>query len=70
MIAVDMGIKYNQVRCLVNCDSVVKVVPWDYDFVPELISKGEVGCSILWQSPLNITVLGRACARRRGLNSD
>ena len=21
-------------------------------------------CSILWQSPLNITVLGRACARR------
>ena len=44
IIAVDMGIKYNQIRCLLSCGVHVKVVPWNYDFVPELISKGKLFC--------------------------
>eukprot|EP00794_Sanderia_malayensis_P004695 gene4695-5310_t len=39
IIAVDMGIKNNQIRCLVASGAHVKVVPWDYDFVKELVSK-------------------------------
>ena len=41
IIAVDTGIKNNQIRCLMACDALVKVVPWDYNFVPELVSKGD-----------------------------
>ena len=40
IIAVDTGMKNNQIRCLMGCGAQVKVVPWDYDFVPELLSKG------------------------------
>ena len=32
IIAVDCGIKYNQIRCLIARGAAVKVVPWDYDF--------------------------------------
>ena len=32
IIAVDCGIKYNQIRCLVTRGAAVKVVPWNYDF--------------------------------------
>lgn len=40
VIAVDFGIKYNQIRCLIECDCQVLVVPWDYDFLPKLKTKG------------------------------
>ena len=40
IIAVDTGMKNNQIRCLMRCQAQIKVVPWDYDFVPELVSKG------------------------------
>ena len=32
IVAVDCGMKNNQIRCLVERGASVKVVPWDYDF--------------------------------------
>ncbi|KAL1663870.1 hypothetical protein GGG16DRAFT_65280 [Schizophyllum commune] len=32
IIAVDVGMKYNQIRCFINRGVELKVVPWDYDF--------------------------------------
>lgn len=32
VIAVDVGMKYNQIRCFINRGVELKVVPWDYDF--------------------------------------
>ncbi|KAI0028404.1 hypothetical protein K488DRAFT_80690 [Vararia minispora EC-137] len=32
VIAVDVGMKYNQIRCLIKRGVEVKIVPWDYDF--------------------------------------
>jgi carbamoyl-phosphate synthase/aspartate carbamoyltransferase len=37
-VCVDVGLKFNQLRCLVNRGVEVQVVPWDYDF-PELAGK-------------------------------
>lgn len=37
-MCVDVGLKYNQLRCLVNRGVEVEVVPWDYDF-PRLAGK-------------------------------
>jgi len=39
IIAVDLGIKYNQIRCLIQAGCEVKVVPWDYDFLSPLKNK-------------------------------
>lgn len=39
IIAVDCGIKYNQIRCLMARGAAVKVVPWNYDF-NEDVEKG------------------------------
>jgi len=38
VMAVDCGIKYNQIRCLCSRGAKVTVVPWDY----ELNSKGNL----------------------------
>ena len=38
VLCVDVGLKYNQLRCLVNRGVEVQVVPWDYDF-PSLAGK-------------------------------
>ncbi|KAI8580347.1 hypothetical protein K450DRAFT_238087 [Umbelopsis ramanniana AG] len=35
ILAVDVGMKYNQIRCFVNRGVELKVVPWDYDFTTE-----------------------------------
>ncbi|KAI8991979.1 hypothetical protein BDF20DRAFT_909680 [Mycotypha africana] len=35
IIAVDIGMKYNQIRCFVFRGVELKVVPWDYDFNAE-----------------------------------
>ncbi|KAF1985136.1 aspartate carbamoyltransferase [Aulographum hederae CBS 113979] len=35
VICIDVGLKYNQLRCLVSRGLEVEVVPWDYDF-PQL----------------------------------
>lgn len=35
IIAVDVGMKYNQIRCFVHRGVELKVVPWDYDFTAE-----------------------------------
>ncbi len=32
ILAVDVGMKYNQIRCLVERGACVTVVPWDYSF--------------------------------------
>lgn len=32
ILAVDCGIKCNQIRCLAKRGAAVTVVPWDYDF--------------------------------------
>ncbi|KAI9358835.1 hypothetical protein BD770DRAFT_69743 [Pilaira anomala] len=37
IIAVDIGMKYNQIRCFVYRGVELKVVPWDYDFNQEPI---------------------------------
>jgi carbamoyl-phosphate synthase / aspartate carbamoyltransferase len=33
VLCVDVGLKYNQLRCLVSRHVEVRVVPWDYDFL-------------------------------------
>ncbi|KAI5362929.1 putative carbamoyl-phosphate synthase small subunit domain, Pre-ATP-grasp domain superfamily [Septoria linicola] len=38
VLCVDVGLKYNQLRCLVKRGVEVEVVPWDYDF-PSLAGK-------------------------------
>lgn len=38
VVCVDVGLKYNQLRCLVKRGVEVQVVPWDYDF-PALAGK-------------------------------
>lgn len=35
ILAIDCGIKYNQIRCFVNRGVELLVVPWDYDFTKE-----------------------------------
>ncbi|KAJ2685142.1 Carbamoyl-phosphate synthase, partial [Coemansia sp. RSA 1285] len=35
IVAVDIGMKYNQIRCFVKRGVEVLVVPWDYDFLGE-----------------------------------
>ena len=35
IIAVDVGLKFNQIRCLAQRGARVKVVPYDYDFSAE-----------------------------------
>lgn len=35
VLAVDVGMKYNQIRCFTNRGVELKVVPWDYDFIIE-----------------------------------
>lgn len=35
VMAVDVGMKYNQVRCFVKRGVELKVVPWDYDFLSD-----------------------------------
>ncbi|KAG7887311.1 hypothetical protein KL936_004471 [Ogataea polymorpha] len=35
IVAVDVGMKYNQIRCFVNRGVSLKVVPWNYDFTNE-----------------------------------
>ena len=33
VLAIDVGMKYNQIRCFVSRGVELKVVPWDYDFL-------------------------------------
>ncbi|KAJ6510497.1 hypothetical protein C8R45DRAFT_964291 [Mycena sanguinolenta] len=35
VLAIDVGMKYNQIRCFINRGTELKVVPWDYDFLAE-----------------------------------
>lgn len=35
ILAVDVGMKYNQIRCFIRRGVELKVVPWDYDFVKD-----------------------------------
>ncbi|KAL1934666.1 hypothetical protein VTP01DRAFT_6848 [Rhizomucor pusillus] len=35
ILAVDVGMKYNQIRCFVFRGVELKIVPWDYDFASE-----------------------------------
>jgi carbamoyl-phosphate synthase/aspartate carbamoyltransferase len=35
VIAIDVGMKYNQIRCFIKRGVELKVVPWDYDFLAE-----------------------------------
>ncbi|THV08007.1 carbamoyl-phosphate synth [Dendrothele bispora CBS 962.96] len=35
VLAVDVGMKYNQIRCFIDRGVELKVVPWDYDFLSE-----------------------------------
>ncbi|KAF2690434.1 aspartate carbamoyltransferase [Lentithecium fluviatile CBS 122367] len=45
VLCVDVGLKYNQLRCLVRRGVEVLVVPWDYDF-PKLAGKDYDGLFI------------------------
>jgi len=46
-LAVDCGIKYNQIRCLVKRGAEVKVVPWNYDFTQEGTCKSWVHANFI-----------------------
>jgi len=35
VLAIDVGMKYNQIRCFTNRGVELKVVPWDYDFLAD-----------------------------------
>ncbi|KAF7290659.1 Bifunctional pyrimidine biosynthesis protein [Mycena indigotica] len=35
ILAIDVGMKYNQIRCFIDRGVDLKVVPWDYDFLSE-----------------------------------
>ncbi|KAJ6482083.1 hypothetical protein C8R47DRAFT_583427 [Mycena vitilis] len=35
VLAIDVGMKYNQIRCFIERGTELKVVPWDYDFLAE-----------------------------------
>lgn len=35
VLALDVGMKFNQIRCFINRGVQLKVVPWDYDFLSE-----------------------------------
>ncbi|KAF8906981.1 carbamoyl-phosphate synthase [Gymnopilus junonius] len=35
VVTIDVGMKYNQIRCFINRGVEVKVVPWDYDFLAD-----------------------------------
>ncbi|KAF7416241.1 hypothetical protein PC9H_002506 [Pleurotus ostreatus] len=35
ILAIDVGMKYNQIRCFIDRGVELKVVPWDYDFLLE-----------------------------------
>ncbi|RUP46402.1 hypothetical protein BC936DRAFT_146999 [Jimgerdemannia flammicorona] len=39
VVAVDVGMKFNQIRCFVNRGVELKVVPWDHDFTAEPVSE-------------------------------
>lgn len=45
VLCVDVGLKYNQLRCLLSRGVEVQVVPWDYDF-PSLAGKSYDGLFI------------------------
>ncbi|KAG5634854.1 hypothetical protein H0H81_000508 [Sphagnurus paluster] len=36
VLALDVGMKYNQIRCFINRGVELKVVPWNYDFLSEV----------------------------------
>ena len=42
IVAVDCGMKNNQIRCLVERGASIKVVPWNYDFNKDEGKWGEV----------------------------
>lgn len=50
IIAVDCGIKYNQIRCLIARGAAVKVVPWNYNFNDD-VEKGECDGVFLSNGP-------------------
>ncbi|KAJ3989224.1 hypothetical protein F5890DRAFT_1487470 [Lentinula detonsa] len=35
VLVLDVGMKYNQIRCFINRGIELKVLPWDYDFLSE-----------------------------------
>ncbi|KAG6885102.1 hypothetical protein C0993_005869 [Termitomyces sp. T159_Od127] len=35
VLALDVGMKYNQIRCFINRGVELKVVPWNYDFISD-----------------------------------
>lgn len=52
ILAIDVGLKFNQIRCFVKRGVELKVVPWDYDFTQEqydglFISNGPGDPSVL-----------------------
>lgn len=36
ILAIDVGMKNNQIRCFTNRGCAVTVVPWDYDFTTKI----------------------------------
>ena len=61
ILCVDVGLKYNQLRCLLRRGAEVLVVPWDYNFLEEdyhglFISNGPGDPSIIGETIKNIEV--------------
>ncbi|KAI8324514.1 carbamoyl-phosphate synth [Martensiomyces pterosporus] len=56
IVAVDIGMKYNQIRCFVKRGVELLVVPWDYDFLAEADSMDGLFLSNGPGDPTTITV--------------
>lgn len=59
VLAVDVGMKYNQIRCFIKRGIELKVVPWDYDFSKDefnglFISNGPGDPSMMSKTVANI----------------
>lgn len=62
ILAIDVGMKYNQIRCFVKRGVELLVVPWDYDFTKEeydglFISNGPGDPSMLGELSLKLSAV-------------
>ncbi|EJT98255.1 carbamoyl-phosphate synth [Dacryopinax primogenitus] len=63
VIAVDVGMKYNQIRCFTSRGIELKVVPWDYDFLA--ISEDAYDGLFISNGPGDPTTVSATIARLR-----
>ncbi|KAF8590407.1 carbamoyl-phosphate synth [Ramaria rubella] len=68
VLAIDVGMKYNQIRCFISRGIEFKVVPWDYDFL--LPSEAAYDGLFISNGPGNPTILSSTINRLRAALED